>query len=152
MSNSNDIYATVVQADSYWEHRSEAWAGATSDQKQVALRRASEWIDTSFLWIGSKATSGQRLQWPRTGAVDSEGFLRSGDEIPPELADATCWLAAEALASELDVAQPRGGDIRRVQAGSVQVEWNAGAPTGKAYRHVKRMIRSIIEPMRLRRG
>lgn len=141
-------YTDVAESDSYWENRNPDWGEATNEAKEAALIRATEFIDTGFSWIGQVAEPGQPLSWPRSNAYDHEGRLR--EDIPQELKNATAWLAFQALDVELDPAQARGGDIRRVQAGSVQVEWNPLAPTGTSYRHIGRMLRNLITSNKMR--
>lgn len=143
-------YATIQEADEYWAERDSAWGEASEESRSAALVKATEWIDTEFSWIGQVESYTQALSWPRIRAIDAEGRCREG--IPQELKNAVSWLAFQALSSELDPALDRGGDIRSVQAGSVAIEWSPGAPTGKTYRHVKRMLRNIITGNRLRRG
>lgn len=147
----DESYATVAETDQYWSDRNDTdWSEALTPAKEAALRKATEWIDTSFGWIGRVKESDQVLSWPRQKAYDNEGRLRDG--VPQELKNAVSWLAKEALETELDPAADRGGDIKQVQAGSVAVEWNPGAATGKTFRHVRRMLKNIITDNRLRRG
>lgn len=137
-------YSTVAEADTYWADRGgdATWDAAATAKKEGALVKATEYIDTAFEWIGEVAETDQALSWPRLKATDHEGRLRTG--VPGELKSATSWLAREALAAELDPAAPRGNDLRRVKAGSVEVEWNPGAPTGTSFRHVQRILKNII--------
>lgn len=138
----DNSYSTITEADAFWSDRNDStWAAASEEEKTAALIRATEWIDTGFSWPGTVKETDQVLSWPRVKAYDDEGRLREG--IPSELKNATAWIAREALEAELDPAQQRGGDISSVKAGSVEVEWNSSAPTGKSYRYVSRMLRNI---------
>lgn len=151
MTLTDKSYTTVEEADEFWSDRdSTTWEEASIPEKTAALIRATEWIDGEFSFVGYVASSDQALAWPRRYAYDREGRLRNG--IPIELKNAVAWLAAEGLSGELDPALSRGGDIRQVKAGSVEIEWNPSAPTGKSYRHVQRMLRNIIKSDRMRRG
>lgn len=143
-------YLSLEEANDYWEGRDPVWGQATEEARESALVKATEWIDTAFNWVGRVAANDQVLSWPRIGAWDKEGRYRTG--IPAEIKNATAWLALQALNAELDPALDRGGDIKSVQAGSVEIEWNEGAPTGKSYRHVKRLLKNLITDGRLRRG
>lgn len=103
------MYGTLIEADSYHTERSNsAWAG-TDDVKTAALVRASDYIDaryryklTSGAWIcafrGTR-TGGrsQVAEWPRTGAVDSEGSTIPDTEVPAEVIRATYELALREL-------------------------------------------------------
>lgn len=68
-----------------------AWAGTDVD-KEAAIRRASQYL-SALKWVGNKNTREQALAWPRTNAVDADGFDIASDEVPIEVADATCLLA-----------------------------------------------------------
>lgn len=138
----NLSYATLQQALDYHVKRGNfAWTENGEEQQQAALIKASEWIDGFYEFVGFKKEKDQLLQWPRTGAVDHDNFLREG--IPTELIHATAWLASYATNGEIDEPAQRGGQIQRVQAGSVQIEWNKSAPAGTVFRHVNRMLKKI---------
>lgn len=144
-------FATLEEADQFWDDRKDSvWPNTPDQNRKAALIRATEWIDTRFDWIGSLLDSDQPLSWPRKNAWDKEGRLREG--IPLELKNATAWLAREAIESELDPPAARGGLIRSVKAGSVAVEWDGSAPSGKTFSHVSRMLKNLTKTGRLRRG
>src|SRR5690625_4006261 len=105
-------YLTIEEADAYWQGRDPSWEQASADAQQAAIVKATEWIDTAFNWVGRVASNDQALSWPRIGARDKEGRLRTG--IPQEVKNATAWLALSALSSELDPAMDRDGGIKRV--------------------------------------
>lgn len=94
-----DSYISAANADTYWSNRNNSvWAAAANEDKEKALRFATEYIDGSYdgRWIGEHpGASSQVLAWPRNGALDSEG--RSVTGIPQRVADATARLALDAL-------------------------------------------------------
>lgn len=100
------IYGTLVEATTYHSDRgNSAWAAATDPDKNTALQRATEFIDTTYLslWPGYK-TGGraQELEWPRTDAWVEDGATISaiGDAvIPNEVINATYEAALRELAS-----------------------------------------------------
>lgn len=153
MPENSDLYCTLAEADEYFSRRGDQeWAEADEPARLAALHKATEFIDTSFRWIGSVASTSQRLSWPRRSARDLEGRLRPSDEIPPEVRDATAWLAKEALSGELDPPADRGGEISAIAAGSVSIQYADTAASGKTFRHVKRLLRNLIRDDILRRG
>lgn len=101
-----DSYVSVADADTYWLDRNNSvWAAAATEDKEKALRFATEYIDGSYdgRWIGEHpGAASQVLAWPRNGAVDSEG--RSVTGIPQRAADATSRLALDALSDFLSEA------------------------------------------------
>ena len=65
-------YASVADADAYFNERGiTAWTG-TTDEKQSCLIRATDYIEGRFSerFIGSVKAADQALSWPRMGAGD----------------------------------------------------------------------------------
>lgn len=97
-----DFYGTIAGADEYHETMlnvsAGTWpsAGIADDKKKAALVRASRVIDGQFgsLYTGSKATSTQRLAWPRVDAYDSCASQElASDYVPDAIIEATYELA-----------------------------------------------------------
>lgn len=94
-----ESYISVLDADAYLAKQADpvAWSGATVPDKENALRQATTYIDQTYArqFKGSRAKQEQALRWPRVGAIDVDGFVISGNEIPSALKRATAELAAE---------------------------------------------------------
>ena len=149
----NLTYATLTQANEYWQARGDlTWENASETARTGALIRATEWIDANYTFIGQPASNDQPLAWPRIRAVDRDGRWRDSTEIPREVINATCWVAKEALNAELDPAQAQSRDISKVKAGPVEVEWAAGGTTGRRYRHITQMLRVLTRGLLLTRA
>lgn len=90
-----DSYVSVADADAYHTAMGNAaWASATSDEKEVALRRATQYMDTIFQYRGERLfPTVQALEWPR----DSHYF----DDIAWRLEKACAELALRALSDDL---------------------------------------------------
>ncbi len=121
-------YCSEDTADEYFDDRGNtAWGTSTGD-KEAALIRASAAIDATYRtrYPGYKTNlRDQGLEWPRTSAYDAQNNLVEG--VPIEIIQATCEAAARELA-EAGSMMPdlsRGGDVRRLQAGSVSIEYGA---------------------------
>lgn len=147
-------YSGVADADSYHAARGNAaWTESSTspDQgKTAALIRATAAIDATYRgrWPGYR-TSGrhQSLEWPRTAAYDIEGNPIAGTEIPQEVKDAVCEAALREL-SDAGSMMPdleRGGDIRRLQAGSVAIEYGANARARTAYTLIDGILSSLLQ-------
>ena len=105
------IYGTRADADAYHLARGNTgWTG-TNDAKDAALQRATDYIDGRYRYMtaggcwksmfrGTK-TGGlaQELEWPRTGATDSEGNEIPDDEVPLKVEYATYEAALLELAN-----------------------------------------------------
>ena len=89
-----ESYVSVADADAYataMGHASWLAPGVTDPQKETALRRATQYVDSRYQYKNSKLLSEQPLEWPRAG-------------FPwpiKRVLDATCELAVRALAGEL---------------------------------------------------
>lgn len=116
---------------------------------EQALRRATAWLDGTYRtrFPGQrKRFRQQALEWPRVGAADADGFPIAADEIPSEIVDATCEAAVRELASPGSMSPDleRGGAIKRLQAGSVEVEYMGGASTTTLFQSIDGLLASLI--------
>lgn len=141
-----DSYTSLVDADEYWsEHYNSAdWDAASDSDKEKALRTATQYIDKHYSWIGYHPGSlSQKLAWPRLNAVDKQGRTITG--IPDEVKDATAYLAQEELRGGILRPKSRGGAIKSVQAGSVNVEFEDNAPVHASYDYVDLLLSNLTK-------
>lgn len=83
-------YVSVADADAYATDRGDTtWAALSTENKEIALIKATDYIDKNYTWLGTKNTREQALQWPRTDVVDANGFDIPSDEVPIEVKNAT---------------------------------------------------------------
>lgn len=132
-TDSFSVYAlssdAVADADSFWNLRlgatATAWAAATDDDKKRALAMASDWIDRSTDWTGTKTVDTQPRDWPRDGATDQcTGESIADGTVPDELAEATFWLAGEIVVDPtIADGSGEGSNIKKVEAGSAKVTY-----------------------------
>jgi hypothetical protein len=99
------------------------WTGADTAAREAAIVKATRYLDAQYrsLWIGSRTSSAQELEWPRTEAETRDGFLmpsRDAGSIPKELLWATAELATRYLAADL---VPDAEDTREVTSESLSV-------------------------------
>lgn len=127
---SANTYADSATADSYHEaHVSGAtWSAATATQKCQALQTATRLLDANIDWLGSVASSTQRLLWPRSGVLGANGLSIAETALPRELVDATCEFARVLLAGDraADLAVDVQG-VESMQVGSIGFTFRAGA-------------------------
>jgi len=144
-----ESYVTLAFADAYFGNRTHltiavTWNAETDDaKKEGALREASAYLDAKYgaYYKGTVAGAVQGLLWPRTGAADSADFALQ--PIPSELQRASCELAARALSEPLASDDARGGKVKRLKAGSVEIEYADGAPVATVYG----IVDGIMEPL-----
>jgi hypothetical protein len=131
-----ESYASVAYADTYNTNyiSSSAWSAASDTEKEVALRRATQYIDSEWgmKWGGERRLTTQALDWPRSFAYYADGRSIDSDEIPNRLQQACCQLAVDALSTPLlETSDPAAGVIKEsVKLGPIsETKEYAGAKT-----------------------
>lgn len=140
VANANS-YIDVAWADTYFTDRGNTdWTDASTSAKQVALIRATDYIDVTYVFIGIKASSEQGLEWPRSYAIDIYGEELTG--IPTILKKAVAETAVRALAGELIEDFDSQGRIKRERVeGAVEVEYGGdGALQMKSFPYIDRLL------------
>ena len=125
VANANS-YADQSDADAYQTDRGrQAWLNATSEVKDAALVRATEYIEGRFAlrFVGAPLGDVQTLSWPRQDAV----YPRTGnafptDEVPADIVTATILYAEQAIG-------PDGDDLENMTELSVTPEVDATGQT-----------------------
>lgn len=121
-----DAYVSLARASEILEterlHRA-AWVATTVEDREAAIRWATQLLDSGWDWDGAKDDSDQALMFPRRGLVDRDGNSVSSTAIPAEIERGCAQLAA-ALA-ERDRASDSalfGQGIKRAKVGTIEVE------------------------------
>lgn len=118
-----ESYASVSQADAYFAARGVvAWAG-TTEAKEQALRRATDYMSATFglLWRSQRSKSAQALDWPRVGWAG----------VPETIKRACMELALRAQG--LDLAPDVGAQVKRETVGPISVEYQDWARQSTRY-------------------
>lgn len=98
-----NAYISVADANTYFVALGNAgWAGATAPNKEVAIVKATRYMQKRFgtKWKGLISTSAQGLGWPRRYVYDERG-TELIDQVPVQLARACAEYANYALTNEL---------------------------------------------------
>jgi hypothetical protein len=120
-----------------------------SGLQEAALRRATSYIDSTYgtLFNGTRAKiRAQKLAWPRNGAKDREGNPIAVNEIPIELRNATCEAALKELMAPNSLLPDleRGGKVKRLKAGSVEIEYSNGAPSETVLMSIRSALSNLV--------
>lgn len=112
----SNAYLDVAAASLYFDNRLhvDAWTNASADDKARALISATSRLDVEA-FLGERATTTQRLQWPkqfplystrRYPYLDAEEVARvfTATAIPREVQEATCEMALAILNATGDLA------------------------------------------------
>jgi len=89
---SSDSYATLAEYQAYLAAIGLSPTGVDATDEQN-LRRARQYLDRSYSWLGYKVNSTQRLSWPRTIGEYIDGYPVQPTEIPQPIKDAQCEMA-----------------------------------------------------------
>ena len=98
----SNSYTSEAFADAYFLDRSNAtWAAASSSEKEVALVKATDYIELRFRdrWQGNLSPDATTLSFPRQYLYDRKGELVEG--VPTDVQKATCEYALRALSASL---------------------------------------------------
>lgn len=98
-----DSYVSAADATTYHAaYGNAAWAALTDASKEVALRKATRYIDTHYKFRGTKKLSTQALEWPRYDYATDD----IDETWPPlRLKNACCELAFLSLTNDLYAVQ-----------------------------------------------
>jgi hypothetical protein len=127
---SSNSFLDSDAADTYFDNRlnSDAWDDADSTDKDKALITASKELNI-LSWLGYKATTAQRLAWPRAMVINPDSAYSqefySESEIPQRVKDATCENALELLkAGTTDLtSQDSSREIKSETVGPISVTY-----------------------------
>lgn len=154
-----ESYATVAQVDSYWSGRatnpnSAVWAALTTASKESSLREATSYLDATYgaSYIGKRRGYVQGLLWPRSGALDSDGYPLP--DLPQELVTAVAELAVRAstgtpLADDTNPLEMITKETKKVGPLEKTVEYASpvavgGATVNKVYGAVDGILAPIL--------
>lgn len=117
--------------------------------EDAALVRATRYIDGEYRlrFPGTRLNGrAQALEWPRKDAVDQFGDDIDDDEVPVEIKNATCEAAVRELADpgSLSPDLERGGKIKELAAGSVDIIYADGAPAETIFSIIDKALSGIV--------
>ena len=148
-----DSYISLVDAETYvtaYEPEGLAtWTAALDPAKEVALRKATQYLDTTYVnrWKGARILATMSLDWPRQNAF-AEGAELANDAVPVRLEQATVEAAVRFLSGELtaDVAAGTGAVVsERKELGPLKksTTYSGSAPTQKRVPKLEALLASL---------
>jgi hypothetical protein len=144
-----DAYVSVAGFDSYFAARYPLDAQFVIEDREKAVRRATMWVDARYRsrFPGERLQGRlQALEWPRSGACDNAGWAVAHDAVPSEIIAATCEAAQREL-TEPGILAPdleRGGAVKRIQAGSVEIEYGANSIAATLFTTIDNVLGSLL--------
>lgn len=108
-------YVSVTDFQAYHSTRGNSLTAYTTEQQEVALTKATDYLDHRFAFVGCVLNGrDQSTKWPRYGAYDVDELLVNG--IPTEVIQATCEYAYRALSTPLYPDPTRDASGREIQS------------------------------------
>lgn len=163
-SDSANSYRSLTEAEDYFDARpnSDAWTNAETPEKQKALLAACRRL-SGFDYVGYRATTTQKLPWPRIDAPKRDGAAEyfaidstlnygetySETEIPEEIKDAQCEIALEYLDGWTE---GREASIKRFTDDKMSVEYDQPTQRGELPPRINQLLAGLIRPGRRIRG
>ena len=142
----SDSYGTVAEATAYFTARNltaTLWSSLSSTIQEASLRKATQYLDATYMFTGIKATQAQALQWPRYDA-ELDGYSISNVEIPARVKRAMFELALKATTEEL--APDISAQVVTAEAvGPLSVSYTSSPRNGG--RDIYDYIESLISPL-----
>lgn len=148
VANANS-YIDYDYAENYHTLRgNSAWAAGDSTEKQYAIIRATQAIDSIYKgkWKGNPTEYGtQELEWPRLGVTVGSTSI-DDDIIPAAIKKAVCEAALRELTSPNSMTPDleRGGEIKRVKADTVEVEYSDGANATTTFTAIDGLLADLV--------
>jgi hypothetical protein len=131
-----DSYVSVEDCAAYAAKKGLAFPASPIEPAEQALRRATAWLDSTYRirFPGAATDVWQALEWPRAGVV-YRGQDFDETVIPQQIKDATCEAAVREMAEpgSLSPDLDRGGAIKTLKAGSVEIDYAESAPVSTTF-------------------
>lgn len=143
-TNANS-YVTLAETETYMEGRLAVtnWDAATDDNKNRALRMATDVLDT-YEWKGTVTSGTQRLQWPRFGTTDRDGWEYDSSIIPRPVKEATFELALALTDGTYAVAPDDLEKYERVKLDVLEVEPRSDYQAGQLPDVVRSLVSHLL--------
>jgi len=118
-----ESYISVADADQYHsDFGNTEWAAKTTEEKEIALRKGTQYLDVKYLWYGCKADEDNSLEHPR----DNNG-------LPDDIKKATAEAGLKSLSFSLLADVLPGNDVKREKIAVVEVEYNDNRASGPSF-------------------
>lgn len=146
--SSLEMANSYADEDDLTEYAADRAITLASGDAEAALIRGSQFIDGAYvgLWSGTKTSSSQGMAWPRTGATDEDDVDIAADTVPVALVRAACEAAIRELIRPgvLTPDLKRGGALKRVKAGAVELEYADYAAAQTTFTAIENLLKGLL--------
>lgn len=138
-----ESYISVADASSYFTARAvTTWAALATDAlREAALRKATDYMENTYTWQGTRKTEEQALSWPRYNVV-VDGYLIDDDIVPEAVKRACAELALKSTTADLSPDMAQG--VTREKVGPIEVEYDKSSPRVTKYTAIDAMLASYL--------
>jgi hypothetical protein len=137
-----DSYEDVEALDEYVIKRGLVVPDALTDEdKEAALRDATEYADTYRRYKGIAKGPDQALMFPRTDLTDWSGYVITG--VPSRLKQAVLYLAVLRLQGET-LYEPLGREIASESVGPLSTSYVAGSNRHREFTTADRLLAQYV--------
>lgn len=152
-------YVTLAECDTYLADYDEAnkWRDSTKEERETAILMAARAMQATYngRWRGTRATSGQGLDWPRNNVADNDGWSVASTAVPQQVKDAQCELASrhrtESTGVMPDISGGEGSIKREMfKVGSLEEETEYTG--GKEQTAKFTVVEGLLKPLLTRPG
>lgn len=143
-------YGSTPGYKAWADERGVSYAGILDATIDDARLVASEFIDGTYRsQFPGLRTDGrdQDREWPRSGAVDREGYAIPSDEVPVEILNATYEGVRRELADPGSLAPDiavGGGSIKREKVGPLETEYFGDGSVTATFRAIELALGSLL--------
>lgn len=145
-TNANS-YVTLAEAETYMESRLAVtnWdlAATTDDLKNRSLRMATDQLDR-YDFAGSRTTQAQRLQWPRYGVADLDGWNYDQDTVPRPVKEATYELALALTDGSFSLEPDQLAQFEQVKVGSLDIKPRGSYTAATLPDHIRQLLAHVL--------
>lgn len=144
-----EAYASVADADTYWSSRGNPseWTVLTVSEKEVALRQATEYLESTYIFKSCLQDITQPLSFPRLPFYGREGRLLAGEGvIPTPIKNANIELALQHIIKNLffsanEINQKR---IKKERVVDHEIEYDLEQSSIRIISYVEKLLRPYI--------
>jgi hypothetical protein len=118
-----DAYVSVATFDAYHLKFGNTVPASTTDEKEVAIRRGTRYVDLNYIFKGRKKTDDQALEHPRAW-LDDGTYPVSSEIVHQKVQDAACEAALRFRTADMmpDVSAPGRIKRERRKVGPLETE------------------------------
>ena len=141
----SDTYGTLAESNTYFDAREASGWDGTDAVKEMALRKSATFLDNVYRgkWKGLRVNRDQARAWPRSYAIDSDGYSVESDVIPPELKYAQ-FEAAKLIAAGTSLETTLDRAVKSETVGPLSVTYMDGASLQAQYPQVTNWLSDLV--------